>query len=113
MTSQKGMIMEETREKQFHQRRNSLTEEDMDNLLSMFKAVIETRDNNHPCRFPTIDPEDLRVLVDTHRSLQLALNDTKKVIRRFFVIIFLSAATGLTVGGFWARIKQIVEGIVK
>jgi hypothetical protein len=97
--------------KQFHARENSLTQSDIEVLTQIFQTIVDTKEKNHSCRFTSISPDDLRMMVDAHKNFNLAMTDSKKVVRRFFIVVVLSVASGLTVQGFWSRIASFIKNI--
>ena len=58
------------------------------------------------------------MMVDAHKRFNVAMGDSKKVVRRFFLVLFLSIATGLALGGstsssgLWKKIMILCKNLV-
>jgi hypothetical protein len=110
---------------QYHERRNSLTEEDLANITSIFEAIQHR--GHTDCRFSGIEPKDLKEMIESykafaminpselkemiasHKTFVASVKDSKTVVRRFLIIGFLTALSGLTVAGVWARIAEMAR----
>jgi len=78
---------EERPSKQYHQRQNSLTEDDIDLIKTIVESVIHVKEANSPhtvesCRFDTIQKEDLEEAVKFYKNINTILDDSKKTIRQ-------------------------------
>ena len=101
--------------KQFHDRQNSLTPNDVEVLTQIFKSIIDAKEHNtHECRFPSVSEKDLIMMVEAHKQWLAFMTDNKKIIQKFFLGLFLTLATGYTLTGSWSKaaaaFKRIFTG---
>lgn len=87
-------------------RKRSLTDAD----IEAFRKALRDTDHQASCRFMAIDPEEMKEMLTFYRKFNEALNDSKQTIRKTVLVLTISALTGMTVIGFWAKVKQIMSG---
>jgi hypothetical protein len=100
--------------KQFHTRQNALTDSDIAVLTQIFNSVIDAKMHNNPhiCRLQVIELGDLKAMVDAHKKFSAAMDDSKTIIRRYILIFVLTGMSGLTLYGYWAKVKDAMKSIL-
>ena len=100
-------------EEQFHARRNALTQEDLENITSIFESIydkkIQNYHSNENCRFIDIKIEDLKAMIDAHKRFNAMMDDNKAIVRRYILVVLLTGMSGLTVYGFWGKIADAIK----
>ena len=115
----------ERKPEHYKTRRNSLTNEDLDAISAIVEATHKKRQHGaEDCRFGDITPEDLKNMVDAFKGVnpedlkdvvdvfkefKAAMSDSKKIVRRFFVMLVLSSITGAVIYGWWSRISDAAK----
>jgi len=104
-------MSEDSQDKVYRPRQNTLTESDLQNITSIFEAIHHSRYQNeqHNCRFGNITPEDLTAMVSAHKKFSAAMDDSKTIARRFFLMLILTGVSGLTIKGYWQEIVTVVK----
>ena len=82
----------------------TLTDHDIEKLVD---AIHEKQ--NHHCRFSdSITPEDLAKTITFCQDMSAAMNDTKRIVRRFFIKfglgvlgLVIAAGTGVMTRDWW------------
>ena len=64
-----------------------MTQEDIDSLA---KAIVDRQD--HPCRFESIEPDELKDVVKFVRSLQGAVCESNASFRKAVITVLVGAA---------------------
>lgn len=73
-------------------------------------AIAKAINTHHEgCRFIDIKAEDLRAMVESHKKFNVAMDDSKTVARRFFLILVLTAISGYAIYGYWAKIGDHIK----
>lgn len=75
----------------------TMTDADIAAIVQAFKA-------DHTCRY-TIDPDELSEAVRFFRNINDILEDSKRTIRKTFLIIIITGICGLTLLGFWTKLR--------
>lgn len=88
-----------------HQGRRRFSDSDIEALVK----AIKTAQGEHECRFDGIAPDDLKAMVDAHRSFNAALSDSKAIVRRFFIVLVLTGVSGYAVYGWWGKLIDTVK----
>lgn len=98
-------------EKQYHERRNVLTESDAELIKAIVESVLHAKSSNcdnHECRFEAVNPEDLEEAVKFYRKFNEAMDDSKSVVRRTVITLIVAGVSVLLGVGFWANVKKSV-----
>jgi hypothetical protein len=98
---------EETEGKKF-ERREARILSDYD-VEAIAVALSNHRD---ACKFGDIEPGDLKAMVDSHKKFNLAMDDSKTIARRFFLVLIMAAISGYAVNGYWAKVVEHVKKAV-
>jgi len=100
----------ERKPEQYRTRRNSLTNEDLDAISAIVEATYKKRQHGaEDCRFGDITPEDLKDMVDVFKEFKAAMSDSKKIVRRFLVMLILTSITGAAIYGWWAKVSDAAK----
>lgn len=85
-------------------RRNNLTEEDIQNIVSALKQ------HNVECRFERIDPNDLRESVEFYKNVNEALSNSKKTALNTLVKLGVTGICTLLLLGLLVKFGKINLG---
>lgn len=66
-------------------------------------------DDDHHCRFGQLDPKQVASAMEFFVKFNAAMEDSKKTVRRWLIIAFLTALAGLVGMGFWEKVKAIAK----
>jgi hypothetical protein len=80
-----------------------------DSDIEALVSALKKSQDYHICRFSDIEPGDLKAVVDSHRKINEALDDSKTVVRRFFLVLVLTGLSGYAVYGWWAKVVDVVK----
>lgn len=81
-----------------------LTDDDVTKLVTALRPEI------HVCRFGDIDPDDMRHSVEFFKNVNAAMTDTKSIIRKTLIVLFIGGIVSLVGLGVWEKIKHIKGG---
>jgi hypothetical protein len=81
-----------------------LTDDDIKKLVDALKT------EGHVCRFSDIDPSDLRHSVEFFKNVNEAMNDTRNIIRKTLIVLFIGGLVSLVSFGVWEKIKHLKGG---
>jgi DNA replication initiation complex subunit (GINS family) len=97
-------------EKRYHSRKNSLTQEDLENITSIFESIVHKRTHNDAsCRFYGIKPADLKSMVDSFKKFSVAMDDSRSIVRKFILIAILTALSGFAAYGYWSKVTETAK----
>jgi hypothetical protein len=103
-------VSEERRSaEQYQARRNALTQEDLENITSIFDKKIQNYHGDEHCRFIDIKVDDLMAMINAHKRFNAMMDDNRAIVRRYVLIVLLTGMSGLTVYGFWSKIADAVK----
>jgi hypothetical protein len=77
--------------------------------LATIVEAVKTAGHHEFCRFGDIEPGDLKAMVDAHKRFDAAMTDSKTVVRRFFIFLVLTGASGFAVIGWWSEVVDKVK----
>ena len=83
-----------------------LTDEDVGKIIKAFQQV-----EDHKCRFTDIDPSDLRHSVEFFKNVNIAMADTRSIIRKTLLVLFITGLVSLVSFGVWEKIKHLKGGM--
>ena len=85
---------------QFHTRRNSLTEHDIEDII----MAIESR-QSHACRFKGVTEEDFYESVRFFKIANTNLTSGKNIIMKTFLVLLITFLFGMLGAGILGKIK--------
>ena len=93
-------------------RRYNLSNDDLEAITAIVEAVVyKQQHTDSNCRFAAIHPGDLKAMVDAHKKFTVMMDDNRTVVRRFFLVLVLTAVAGTTVYGYWAKFVEAVKKV--
>jgi len=98
--------------KVYHTRRNSLTPEDLEDITAIFESIQHKKHSVEDCRFSSITPEELRVIIEGNKKFNAIMDDSKSIIRRFFTVLILSGLSGIIIAGVWSKFSASVKRVI-
>lgn len=76
------------------------------------EAIAKAINTRHEsCKFKDIEPGDLKAMVESHKKFNHAMDDSKAVVRRFFLVLVLTGISGYAIYGWWAKIVDTVKKV--
>jgi len=87
---------------QFHRRKRSLTEADINDILAAFEKRPHT---NHLCRFEKISEDDFYASVEFFKSFNESLKAGKAVAAKTVLVLLITFLAGVIGAGFLSKLK--------
>lgn len=73
-------------------------------------ALVEAlRKETHQCRFEQVSPEAMQEAVKFYQNWNRVMCETSSTARKALVVMVITGAAGLTVVGFFDKIKQFIS----
>jgi len=88
-------------EKQFHNRRNSLTEHDIEDII----AALDKRTQGHICRFNGVTEEEFYESVRFFKSWNESLTSGKNLVARTVLVLLITFLFGAIGAGIVGKMK--------
>ena len=95
-------------EEQFHSRRNSLTEQDINDIVAAFEEK-QIR-IPHVCRFPGVNEDDFYESVKFFKYVNEGLTSGRNLVGKTLLVLFITFIFGATGVGIVAMIFSKIKG---
>jgi hypothetical protein len=83
-----------------------------DESVARIAAAISQDKGHTDCRFSDIELDDMREAVNFVKNFNVAMRDSRTVVRRFFLVASLTAGSGYMVYGYWAKITDTIRKLI-
>jgi len=89
-------------EQQYHDRKRSLTDADINDLLDAFD---KRQDGIHQCRFGKVSEEDFYASVEFFKSINAGLSSGKAIAAKTVLVLLITFLCGVLGAGVVSRLK--------
>jgi len=96
------MSAEHRPEQQFHERKRSLTETDINDLID---ALEKRQEGAHQCRFGKVSEEDFYASVEFFKSINAGLTSGKAIAAKTVLVLLITFLCGVIGAGFVSKFK--------
>ena len=94
-------------EHQYRERKRSLTDKDIQEILEAF----DSRMSMHSCRFPKVTTEDFYESVQFYKHINDGITNSRNLVGKTILIILVTFILGAIGSGIVSKIVSVVQGI--